>query len=464
MRPVIKHDIAVYAPDVCLEMKEAKEICGVLISNSATIRSLALKAVYFSFEHITQFDEGATILVAKALLAMQNKVSIAVAFVGYNDAQFPKLKSLFPNKSLPLFRTEHMANLLLGLKIPPLNQNIIYYDVDGMMQTLISRELTAKGYDVICVNSDEEFMDKRRQYLDKAIYLYDIYFDVTNNFIPITIKNGIVTYTLYKKADKNISLFFNIQAHNARLRDGYKVFIFDASDTKDFNVAVIDFIMSLALNNAKFEACIAICGLKAPLDHSKQELCARSNILFFDSVDKCTNDPKIKEFAKAHQSAAKKTQGLTKHLVAQLPVFVNAAIETLSSLTGGEAKRTDYKVTKYNKSNQADIMAAMITFEGDVNGIVALCFSKAIVKEASMMLLGEESQSDEELLDVISEFTNIIAGRSKAVLAEHDISIGISLPKAFRNEDEIEQMLSGKQGVQINLLLNNKSLVLFLAH
>lgn len=464
MRPVIKHDIAIYAPDVRLEMKEAKEICGVLISNSATIRSLALKAVYFSFEHIEQFDEGATILVAKALLAMQNQVSIAVAFVGYNDTQFTKLKSLFPNKSLPLFRTENMANLLLGLKIPPLNQNIIYYDADGMMQTLISRELTAKGYDVICVNSGEEFVQKRRQYLDKAVYLYDIYFDVTSNFIPVTINNGIVTYTLYKKADKNISLFFNIQAHNARLRDGYKVFIFDASETTDFNLVVIDFIMSLALNNVKFEACIAICGLKIPLDHSKQELCARSNILFFDDMNKCINDPKIKEFANAHRATKAKTQGLTKHLVAQLPVFVNAAIETLSSLTGGEAKRTDYKVTKYVKNNQADIMAAMITFEGDVNGIVALCFSKAIVKEASMMLLGEESQSDEELLDVISEFTNIIAGRSKALLAENDILIGISLPKAFKNEEEVEKVLEGKQGVQINLLLNDKSLVLFLTH
>lgn len=464
MRPVIKQDVAIYAPNVCLEMKEAKEICGVLVSNSATIRSLALKAVYFSFEHIARFDEGAAILIAKALLAMQNKVSIAVAFVGYNDSQFPKLKSLFPNKSLPLFRTEYMANLLLGLKTPPLHQSIIYHDSDGMMQTLISQELTAKGYEVICVNSGEEFMDKRRQYLDKAIYLYDIYFDVTNNFIPITINSGVVIYTLYKKVDKNISLFFNIQAHNSRLREGYKVFIFDASDTKDFNLAVLDFIMSLALNNTKFGACVAVCGLKTPLDHSKQELCARSNVLFFDNVEKCRNDPKIKELAKAHQASRQKSKGLTKHLVAQLPVFVNAAIETLSSLTGGEAKRTDYKVTKYNKSNEADIMGATITFEGDVNGIVALLFTKTLVKEASMMLLGEESQSDEELLDVISEFTNIIAGRSKAVLAENGVSIGISLPKAFKNEDEIYRVLTGKQGVQINLLLNNKSLILFLAH
>ncbi|MCI5969261.1 chemotaxis protein CheX [Helicobacter sp.] len=464
MRPIIKHDIAIYAPDVRLDTKAAKEICQVLISNSATIRSLSLKAVYFSFENVKEFDEGATILIAKALLAMQNKVSVAVAFVDYNDEQFPKLKALFPNKSLPLFRTESMANLLLGLKAPPLNQTIVYYDKDNMVQTLISQELSAKGYEVVCISTSNEFIAKRRQLLDKAIYLYDIYFDITNNFIPITIANGIVTYTLYKKVDKNIALFFNIQAHNSRLREGYKVFIFDASETKEFNPAVLDFIMSLALNNTRFESCIAICGLKIHLDNDKQNLCARSHILFFNSIEECKKNPKIQELAKSHQITDQKRKGLTKQLVAQLPVFINAAIETLSSLTGGSAKRTDYKVTQYNKTSQADIMGAMIRFEGDMNGLVALCFSKSIVKEASTMLLGEESQSDEELLDVICEFTNIIAGRSKAVLSEHNLSIGISLPEAYKSENEIATTLSGKQGVQINLLFNDKPLVLFLAH
>ena len=424
MRPVIKYDIAIYSPSIHLEMKEAKEICEIFISNSGTIRSLSIRAIYFSFENISYFEEGAVILVAKALLAIQDRVSIPVAFIGYSDLQFPKLKALFPNRSVPLFKTEAMANLLLSLKMPSISQKIIYYDNDGMVQTLISRELENRGYEVICVNNMQSLLAKGKQFLDKAFYLYNIYFDVTGNFIPTTIHSGIVTYTLYKKADKNISLYFNLQAHNSRLREGYKVFIFDVTQTQDFSLVALEFIMSLALNNMRYEACIA----------------------------------------NKYQLAEQKRKGLTKHLVAQLPVFINAAIETLSSLTGGEAKRTDYKVTTYNKTGQNDIMGAMINFEGDVSGVVALCFSKMIVKEASMMLLGEESQSDEELLDVISEFTNIIAGRAKAVLSEHNLSIGISLPKACRSEDEIVAMLVGKQGVQVNLLLNNKPLILFLAH
>lgn len=464
MRPTIQQDTAIYAPEVSLDMKSAKEICQIFLSNSTTIRSLALKAVYFSFENIPSFDEGAVILIAKALLAMQNKVGVAVAFINYSDIQFPKLKALFPNKSLPLFRNGDMANLLLGLKMPPIHKIILYYDKDSMTQTLISQELSAKGYTVICTSSNEEFVTKHRQLLDKAFYLYDIYFDVTSNFIPVTITQGIVTYTLYKKVDKNLSLLFNIQAHNARLREGYKVFIFDASETREFNLSVLDFIMSLALNNVRFESYIAICGLRLSIDEDKQHLCARSHILFFPSIEECKKNPKIQELAKSHKITEQRRKGLTKQLVAQLPVFINAAIETLSSLTGKEAKRTDYKVTQYNKTTQADIMGATISFEGDVNGLVALCFSKSIVKEAALMLFGEESQSDAELLDVICEFTNIIAGRSKAVLSEHNISIGISLPTAYPSEEELAHTLEGKQGVQINLILNSKPLVLFLAH
>ncbi|WP_286030978.1 chemotaxis protein CheX [Helicobacter pullorum] len=464
MRPVIKYDIAIYSPSIHLEMKEAKEICEIFISNSGTIRSLSIRAIYFSFENISYFEEGAVILVAKALLAIQDRVSIPVAFIGYSDLQFPKLKALFPNRSVPLFKTEAMANLLLSLKMPSISQKIIYYDNDGMVQTLISRELENRGYEVICVNNMQSLLTKGKQFLDKAFYLYNIYFDVTGNFIPTTIHSGIVTYTLYKKADKNISLYFNLQAHNSRLREGYKVFIFDVTQTQDFSLVALEFIMSLALNNIRYEACIAICGLKVKINPDKIDLCKRSGIYFFGSVAECKNDSLIREYANKYQLAEQKRKGLTKHLVAQLPVFINAAIETLSSLTGGEAKRTDYKVTTYNKTGQNDIMGAMINFEGDVSGVVALCFSKMIVKEASMMLLGEESQSDEELLDVIAEFTNIIAGRAKAVLSEHNLSIGISLPKACRSEDEIVAMLVGKQGVQVNLLLNNKPLILFLAH
>ncbi len=465
MKPIIDNNVAIYIPDIELEMKQAKQICEVLVSSSATIRSLSLKAIYFSLENIQTFDESSLMLVAKALLAMQNKISIAVAFIGYNSKQYIKLKSLLPNKSLPLFKTRSMADLLLGLKMPSLNQTIIYYETDGMIQTLVSQELKAKGYEVLSINTPQEFSEKKKEFSDKAFYLYDVYFDVAANFIPISINNGIVTYTLYKKVDKNIALSFNTQRHNARLKEGYKVFIFDASETLNFDNALLDFIMSLALNGKKFDAHIAICGLKICFtDKNKLDSYKRAQISFFDSVEECKKNPKIQELAKQYQIAEQKKKGLTKHLMAQLPIFINSSLETLSSLTGGEVKRLDYKIKTYTQTGEKNIMGATISFEGDISGTLALCFGVEIVKEASTMLFGEESQSNEELLDVISEFANIIAGRSKAILAEHNISIGISLPKSYASEEEMANLLADKQGIQINLSLNDKPLNLFLTY
>ena len=89
---------------------------------------------------------------------------------------------------------------------------------------------------------------------------------------------------------------------------------------------------------------------------------------------------------------------------------------------------------------------------------------EAIAKEAALMMLGEEANSSTELLDVVSEFTNIIAGRSKALLSEDETTISISLPKTCKNFSELMTTLGNRQGVQIDLLLNNKPLYLFLTH
>ncbi len=44
MKPIIDNNVAIYIPDIELEMKQAKQICEVLVSSSATnIRELSSK-------------------------------------------------------------------------------------------------------------------------------------------------------------------------------------------------------------------------------------------------------------------------------------------------------------------------------------------------------------------------------------------------------------------------------------
>lgn len=463
MKPVINQDVAIYYSEPLLDSKEAKSICEVLATSAATIKSLQLKALFFSFEKTEQFEPQAVVSIAKTLLAIQNKLEVVTAFCGYSEKQFQELKEIFPNKSIPLFKTAEMAMLFLGIKIPRTAHPIVLFDQDGMTQTIVSQELSSKGFKVHAALNQQDFSKKKREFGNNAIYIYDIFFDVTGNYIPVRISKGIVTYKLYKNLDGKLHLHFNSQAHVARMAEGYKVFAFDASDVKSMNIKVIDFFVSLALNGVKYDAFIAIFGLtKELVALDVAQKMTRSGVKFFESEKAFMHDSTVVQLARSYQ--AKRPAGLTKKLVSKLPVFIDASLETLTSLTGGEAMKQSHKITQCTISETSDLMGAVISFEGDISGMLALAFNQAIAKEAALMMLGEEANSSAELLDVVSEFTNIIAGRSKALLSEDETTISISLPKTCKNFSELMTTLGNRQGVQIDLLLNNKPLYLFLTH
>ncbi|MGP1450072.1 MAG: chemotaxis protein CheX [Wolinella sp.] len=463
MKPVIIQDVAIYYSESVLDSKEAKAICDVLTSSAATFRSIQIKALFFSFEKTEQFEAQAITTIAKTLLAIQNKLEVVTAICGYNDEQFRELKEIFPNKSIPLFKTVEMAMLFLGVKIPRNAQSIVLYDSDDMTQTIVSQELSQKGFKVHTALNEQDFERKKKELGNNAVYIYDIAFDVTGNYIPVKISQGIVTYQLYEHLDAKLSVHFSAQAHAARIAEGYKVFVFEARDVKSMNLKVIDFFVSLALNVVQHGALIAICGMsKDIIALDVAHKMERSGIRFFENDMELAYDSSVAKLARSY--VVKRPAGLTKRLVSQLPIFINASLETLTSLTGGEAQKRSHKITQVAIEESSDLLGAMISFEGDVSGALALAFKRSIAKEAALMMLGEEAGSDDELLDVVSEFTNIIAGRSKALLAEHDITISISLPKTCKNFTEIINTLGNRQGVQIDLLLNNKPLYLFLTH
>lgn len=463
MKPVISQDVAIYYSEPLLDAKEAKSICEVLTTSVATIKSLQIKAIFFSFGKTEQFESQAVVMIAKTLIAIQNKLEVATAFCGYNETQFRELKALFPNKSIPLFKTAEMAMLFLGVRIPRSSHPIVLFDQDDMAQTIVSQELSSKGFTVHTALNQKDFDSKKREFGNSAVYIYDIFFDVTGNYIPVKISQGIVTYRLYENLDAKLSLHFNLQAHAARLSEGYKVFAFDASDVRMMNIKAIDFFVSLALNSVKHDAKIAIFGLSRELwALDTAQKMARSGVRFFHNERDFLADSALNELAKSYKN--KRPSGLTKKLVAKLPTFIDASLETLASLTGGEATKRSHKITQCSISDSSDLMGGVISFEGDITGMLALAFNQSIAKEAALMMLGEEATSREELLDVVAEFSNIIAGRSKALLSEDDITITISLPKPCANFSELMSLLGNRQGVQIDLLLNGKPLYLFLTH
>lgn len=463
MKPVISQNVVVYYADRVLGEAEEEQICRVIQGSAASIRSLQLQALFLSMRANEEFQDSTIVAVAHVLLKLQKQLDIVVAICEYTTEHFKRLKEIFSNKSLPLFKTISQAMLFLQIKIPSAGTPIVVYEKDSITQTLIVQSLETKGLDIHVVQNIKDFRQKQQEFTNDALYVYDMQFDITANHIPIQITQGTVIYHFYKEVDGKIPRFFSVQTHALRLSEGFKVFMFNLKDTEILEAKAIDFFISLARNAVSYGAAFIFLGLRPNvIDLATEEKIRRAGFYLYPDHASALRNETIAALARSISD--QKPQKLSKKLVANLLYFVNASLETLKSLTGGEIEKKTHNITECNIKDNGNIMGAMISFDGDISGRLVLMFAKNIAQEAAMMMLGDEVQSDEELVDVVSEFSNIIAGRSKALLSERNISINISLPKPYTNFKELHSILVGKMGVQIDFLLNKKPLFIFLTY
>lgn len=463
MKPIISQNVVIYYADSQLGSAEEEQICRVIQGSASSIRSLQLQALFFSMRANDEFQDSTIVAIAHILLKLQKQLDIVVAICEYNATQFKRLKEIFANKSLPLFKTISQAMLFLQIKMPPAGTPIIVFEKDSITQTLIVQSLEAKGLDIQAVQNVKDFKQKQQEYGSDALYVFDMQFDITANHIPVQVTQGTVIYHFYKEVDGKIARFFSLQTHALRLAEGFKVFMFNLKDTEILEAKAVDFFISLTRNAVSYGAVFVFLGMRPNLiDAANDEKIRRAGIYIYNDHASALKNEKIATLAAAVNS--QKPQKLSKKLVANLLHFVNASLETLKSLTGGNVEKTSHRVMECSIPSHDNLMGAMITFDGDISGGLVLIFNKDIVKEAAMMMLGEEVESDGDLVDVVSEFTNIIAGRSKALLSERNISINISLPKPYVNFKELYSLIVGKMGVQVDFLLNNKPLYIFLTY
>ncbi len=463
MKPVISQNVVIYYADSVLGSSEEEQICKVIQGSTSSVRSLQLQALFFSLRANVEFEDATIIAVAHTLLRLQKQLDIVVAICEYNAEQFKRLKEVFSNKSIPLFKTISQAMLFLQIKTPPAGTPIIVFEKDTVMQTLIVQSLETKGLDIHVVQNAKSFREKQQEFGTDAFYVYDMQFDITANHIPVQISQGIVIYHFYKEVDGKIPRYFSVQTYALRLSEGFKVFIFNMKDTEIFDSKAVDFFVSLARNAVSYGAAFVFVGLRPNIiDLATEDRIRRAGIYIYADKATALRNEKIASLVNAYNT--KKPQKLSKKLVANLLYFVNASLETFKSLTGGDVEKKSHRVTECDIPVHDNVMGATIAFEGDISGQLVLIFSQDIAQEAAMMTLGEEVQSNEELLDVVSEFTNIIAGRSKALLSERNISIGISLPKSYLSFRDIHPIIMGRMGVQIDFLLNGKPLYIFLTY
>ncbi len=461
MKPELKDKLAVFKPDTNLDEAQGKKLGAQLSSSATTLKNLDVKAVLFSMANVESYDLGGVVAIADALAILQDVLEVETGFIDYDERLFKILKPQLAETSVGLYKNFEVAKVLLDSKKHHRYTDVILWDENKMLTELVSGELKSKGYSVIAANSKEDFENKKSHKGHESILITNIYMDILNNFIPTSIQNGAVVYELQKKLDKKLQLNFNFSAFQRRLADGFKLFVFDTKSVTSVNPSIFDFFISLSLLSVKVDGVIILANLdKKFLPKIIQAKLEKAGILLYENIASIWSDYNLNKYRKANVAS----KGLTKKHVAALPFLVDAALETFESLTGLKATKRSHKLSPCIVDHKDRLVAAAISFEGEISGNLIVIFNEQIARKLAEMLLGDDSCSFEELLDVASEFANIIGGKSKALLAEKDQHITIAIPKTFDSLQKLATFLEDKNGVQIELEIDGDPMVLFLTY
>ncbi|MBV5334225.1 MAG: chemotaxis protein CheX, partial [Sulfuricurvum sp.] len=77
-------------------------------------------------------------------------------------------------------------------------------------------------------------------------------------------------------------------------------------------------------------------------------------------------------------------------------------------------------------------------------------------------LIGEANVTNEDILDSLAEFVNIIGGRAKILLSENKKHLNITLPRTYADVKTLLEIAQDKKGVQVDLNFEGQNFIFFL--
>ncbi|MBU0721136.1 chemotaxis protein CheX [bacterium] len=155
---------------------------------------------------------------------------------------------------------------------------------------------------------------------------------------------------------------------------------------------------------------------------------------------------------------------LSKNLIANLPVFMDTAVETLVSFTGLEAQKSAHSIKRFDIKMTAPVICAVMHFKGDLKGTFVLVFPKDIAITAMESLLGERvNENDmESIMDGVGEFCNTITGSTKTALSGKNVTVIFDLPRKFTSIESTLNDIGNNNGIWIDMQLAGKPFYMFI--
>lgn len=460
MKPIVKKKLAVFHPQGFLDGGNARGVIEPQDVNFLT--TTKCEVVLVSLKKIIFFNRRGLSTVLESLQIIGNKLGAMIGFCDYDQKKFKMIMDMY-NGHVPfsLFDSESVGALFAGSSNKEAGEcKILIYNEDTEQRNKISMELYELGYKPTIAKSSDEYSNLKEEgfeYVIRHSHLGSI-----DRAIQIHIKDNVVIYSLKDFLDSGLADDFDMQHHNNALKIGFNYYLFEASKVSSTNVHAVNFIAKLSTAGAEHGATIAICGLTEqsitePLKNDLED----AGVLIYEDLDSFFSDEELFGEDGGGALSGKKPKNITKKLVEVLPLVMETTAKTIESMTHGQLERKSTKVQDLALLDVKNTFAVAIAFYGQAEGMMVLAFDKEVAKKACSVLLDENS-SDHELLEALCELINIIGGKLVQQLTRKNLNVSITMPRAYKNADEVLAHKKGTKGAQVDFEMDGKPVVLFL--
>ena len=416
----------------------------IVFSNVLSINLNAARFLNDIFEYFYKHN-------IECFIVNPNK-SVREIFLRLTDRYFNVLED---EKVAKVFCSENDGNF---------NENIYIYTDDLENKNMILYYLIKKGYSPIVLNSKEE-LEQKKQENPTAIFIQNSIVSKLSNRVTSFTKDNMIFFYLDGFLDANFTNNFDIEYFRRSLLIGFKVFVFDCEHVKSLNIHAVRFLAKLAVESAEFGALLCIIGLDTKEINKKMLIDMEdAGYIFFKDMEEFNKSEEVKEaLENTEVTTTKHKRAITKDTISFLPYFINATIESIEMMTGirADKEKPGIKELSFDYTNNKYI-ASSVGFYGDTDGMLVLVFSENLTKRVSKILLGEEMQTQEELNDVVGEFANIIVGNVKSELAKQSKRIDLTLPRVFKNIEDLVSLVKEKKGAEVKFYFEGEEFYFFL--
>ncbi|SFV75531.1 FIG00470709: hypothetical protein [hydrothermal vent metagenome] len=460
MRAVVKNGVGIFSPQGFLD----GNVTFISIEDMEATLKLNVNMILISLKKVIFFNRNGLDNFIKLFTKMRLHNHSIVGFCDYDEKKFNAINKFYANDmNFSLFQTREIAFLFAKNFQHHEDKTILLYSEDKSQRTAIAIELHDNGYNPIIAQTQKEFEEKKKS-SKYDIVIQNTFLGQMGQTVGARVSGYAIIYTISSFLDAQLANTFNIQYHNNSLNIGFRLFIFDAYKVISMNIHALNFLSKLASAAAEYNATLCFVGMsfdKTPI--SFKETLEDSGFMFFEQMDDILNNKELlEELGIGSTVPIKYKKMINKKTITELPNFIEATVSTIEMMTNAKAKKEAVNINTLTIEDKTDQLASSIGYYGDLDGMVVLVFPTNIAKQACELLIGEETNDQDMILDTLSELVNILGGKIKNILFDHNIKINITLPRSYTSMDELLGTVNGKKGVQVDLIFNQHKFIFFL--